>query len=150
GERNGPTGPSLGSTGPTERAGRLLAKRRLAEKRLDLGEEVRHRLDAVLRPELERSRPLGRLEGEHDRSFSTVLPDNAGELADEARGRAARVDAQANLTPLRRRLERPHLSREQLRLAFLLVVDPSRHDEDAVDLAELARLGVDRLEDDHL
>ncbi len=47
-------------------------------------------------------------------------------------------------------LERAHLARDELRLARLLVVDASLHDEHPVGLEELARRRVRRVEDDDL
>ena len=65
-------------------------------------------------------------------------------------GRAPRVDAKPDLAAHGRRLEGSDLDRDELRLARLLVVDTSLHDEDPVRLEVLARGGVRRVEDDDL
>ena len=93
----------------------------LAEERLHLGEEVGVRVHLELRAEREHLRPRRRLEVEHDGRLARKAAHDLGELAHDARVRAARVDAQAHLPALRRRLERGHLERDELRLAVLVV-----------------------------
>src|SRR5581483_1759309 len=88
-----------------------------AEEVPDGREEVRLRVDAVLRAELEQLRPERGDEIDVHRGLAGELADDARELADHARRSAARVHLEAHLPPLRRRLERGDLERDELRLA---------------------------------
>src|SRR5438874_5192671 len=90
----------------------------LAEEGLRLGEEVRHRLDLVLRAEHELARPVGHLEQQvHARLTGEVLHERR-QVADDARACEARVDLDRDLFALGDRLERRDVHREQLRLAL--------------------------------
>src|SRR5437868_2302598 len=122
----------------------------LAEQRLDLGEEVGHRLHAIARTELEHLRPVRGDEVDVDGRLAGEVLDDGGELADDAGGRYARVHLEPHLLALGRRLERGDLERDELRLPHLLVVDAALDDEHAVLHEQVARGCVDRVERDHL
>src|SRR5919201_4324515 len=67
---------------PATRRVSQLDHRGFAEQGLGLGEEVRHRLDAVLRAELERARALRRLQRHDHRRVAGKVLDEPRELAD--------------------------------------------------------------------
>src|SRR5439155_945816 len=62
----------------------------LAEQRLRLGEEVRHRLDLVLRAEHELFRPFGHLEQQVHARVAREILDEERKIADDARRPRAR------------------------------------------------------------
>ncbi len=90
------------------------------------------------------------LEGDVDGSVARKVLDEGRELADEAGGRFACIDAQAHLASDRRRLEGGHLQGHELRLPCLLVVYPPLDDQHPVRLQMVARRRVRRVEHDDL
>src|SRR5947208_1694414 len=86
----------------------------LAEEGLRLGEEVRHRLDLVLRAEHELVRPVRHLEQQVDARLAGEVLDEHGEVADDAGARPPRVDLDRDLLALGDGFERRDLHREQL------------------------------------
>src|ERR1044071_9345232 len=84
----------------------------LAAQRLRLGEEVRHRLDLVLRPEHVLARPFGRLEKQVDARLAREVLDEHGEVADDAGAGDPRVDLDRHLFALGDGLERRDLHRQ--------------------------------------
>src|SRR6476659_5513938 len=127
-----------------------LLNRGRAQQVPDGGEKVRLRVDAVLRAELEQLRPERGDEIDVYGRLTREIADDAGELADHTGWGAARVHLQPHLAPLRDRLERRHLERDEFRLALLLVVDASLDDEHRVFDEQPARGRVGRVEDDDL
>src|SRR5579884_166241 len=123
---------------------------RCAQQVPDRGEEVGLRVDAVVGAELEQPRAERSDEVDVHRRLAGEVANDARELADHSGRRAPRVDLQANLAPLRRRLERRHFQRDELRLALLLVVDAALDDEDGVLDEQPMRGRVGRVEDDDL
>src|SRR5206468_2132329 len=63
-----------------------------AEERLHLGKEIGLRLDAVVGAQGERRFALRRLDRDDDRDLARELLDDSREAANEARGRAPRID----------------------------------------------------------
>src|SRR5581483_4958753 len=110
--------PNLGALPDGESTPSELLNRGFAEQVPDLGEEVGLRVDAVLRAELEEFRADRRDDVDVDRRFAREVADDARELADHPGAGGARVDLQTHLAPLRVRLERRDLERDELRLAL--------------------------------
>src|SRR3954471_20652590 len=105
------TSRNVGGGSPTEAAricssSTVLEYGGLAEERFRLGEEVRHRLDLVLRPEHELLRPLAHLEQQVDAGLAGEVLDEQREITHHARPRAPRVDLDRHLFALGDRLER--------------------------------------------
>src|SRR5438067_881053 len=126
----------------------VLLDGRGAEQVAHGGEEVRLRIDAVLRPQLQQLRAERRDEVDVDGRLSREVPHQAGELADHPGRRVPRVHLQPHLTPFRNCFEAGDLKRDELRLPLLLVVDASLDDEDGVLDEQLTRGRVRRVEDD--
>ena len=80
--------------------------RGLAEQRLHLREEVRFGTDTVLGPELQRPRPIGRVERDDDGRLARKPSNDLSEIADDPGMGAPGIDAQANLRALPDRLRR--------------------------------------------
>src|SRR6059058_874847 len=78
----------------------------LAEQRFRLGEEVRHRLDLVLRTEHVLARPFGGLEQQVDTRLTREVLDEQRQVAHDAGRRDARVDLDRHLFALGDGLER--------------------------------------------
>src|SRR3954447_5970897 len=99
------TSRNVGGGSPTEAARICSSSMRLeygglAEERFRLGEEVRHRLDLVLRAEHELLRALGHLEQQVHTSLPGEVLDEQCEITHHARPCAARVDLDRHLFPL--------------------------------------------------
>src|SRR5262249_62016890 len=101
-----------------ERRGVVLGDRGLAEQHLHFGVEVRRGLHLELRTEGVHLLPLRRDEVRVDRRLAREVLDQRRELADRARSRLRRVDAQTHLALLSRSLAGSHLHPTELCLAF--------------------------------